>query len=131
MTWNTFHLHLALVCFVLSSCISYFFLKKDQMLWEVVLLFGTFFSINTYSKLLCVYCRAYTYVFEKNILGKREREPKTAKFIWIFFVFTNFRCFCLGSYLMDGVNLEAAVMVKSFCNKSGAFAMTFINNESK
>ena len=115
--------------------IIYFF-KKDQMLWEVVLLFGTFFSINTYSKLLCVYRRAYTYVFEKNILGKREREPLPSKRARLQnsyedFFFTNFRCFCLGSYLMDGVNLEAAVMVKSFCNKSGAFAMTFINNESK
>ena len=62
----------SLFCSIVMHIIYFF--KKDQMLWEVVLLFGTFFSINTYSKLLCVYRRAYTYVFEKNILGKRERE---------------------------------------------------------
>ena len=80
------HISLAFGTILFHSCISYISLKKDQMLWEVVLLFGTFFSINTYSKLLCVYRRAYTYVFEKNILGKRERALaiqtcKTAKFI--------------------------------------------------
>ena len=74
----------SLFCSIVMHIIYFF--KKDQMLWEVVLLFGTFFSINTYSKLLCVYRRAYTYVFEKNILGKRERALaiqtcKTAKFI--------------------------------------------------
>ena len=71
------HISLAFGTSLFRSIVMHiiFFLKKDQMLWEVVLLvFGTFFSINTYSKLLCVYCRAYTYVFEKNILGKRERE---------------------------------------------------------
>ena len=35
------------------------------------------------------------------------------------------------SYLIDGVNFEAGVMLKSFCNKSGALAITFIKSESK
>ena len=68
------HISLAFGTSLFRSIVMHiiYFLKKDQMLWEVVLLFGTFFSINTYSKLLCVYRRAYTYVFEKNVLGKRE-----------------------------------------------------------
>ena len=96
------HISLAFGTSLFRSIVMHiiYFFKKDQMLWEVVLLFGTFFSINTYSKLLCVYRRAYTYVFEKNILGKRERA-QDCKIHMNIFCFHKFSMFLFG-VLLDG-----------------------------